>query len=260
MSNNDNILTIRYRTDKNRFRALLNTMAHLNKLGDHIRMKFLGNELMLYSALPNMNSVKCSFIPMDDFALEYDPTDIIDFVAINSKSLVKSGLMLLNDKYGDIIIDILYDKGRKIGNEMRIYESGMELILNFLGGDGSIVKNLTKEQIMEKTEPSIADYSFIMTGEQYDEVRKLASTSDDEVINLNASKNKVYMGNKRWKLKIADIPNVPEGKHVITKKYFSLISPAPEINVFIHYSYMHIQQDSNYFILGFEIQDTKSNR
>ncbi len=258
MSNNINI--IRFRTDKERFRVLLNTMAHLNKLGDHIRFKFLGSELMLYSALPNMTSVKCSFIHMDDFALEYDSTTIMDFVVINSKSFVKSGLMLLNDKYGDIIIDILHDNGRKIGNEMRVYESGMELILNFAGGDGSIIKNITKEQIMERTEPTVADFSFIMTNEQFDEIRKLASTSDDEVINLNASKNKVYMGNKRWKLKIADVPNLPDGKYVITKKYFSLITPAPEINIFMHTNYMHVVQDSNYFILGLEVQGVRSNR
>lgn len=248
----------RMTTDKAKFKVFLKTISDLNKVGESIKMKIVGDEVLLYSFLTvktHILCLKCTFHDLSEITNTSDD-GIIDYIIVNPRLLLRSGMLFLEDKFSDeIIITFTHTDGSIEANDINITNDNNDLNLNFMGGYRTVVKDIPKATILEKMEPSLALYSFDITSGNFEDIKKLSSVSDEEIVSIIIKKNRVSFGNKRWKLKVVDSINQPDNVITFKKKHFNLITPEPiiTINVFDHY--IVVIQDKHYLLIGLEVSE-----
>jgi hypothetical protein len=246
------------KTDKKKFKVFLKTLSDLNKLGESIKIKIVKDEILLYSFLTvktHILCLKCTFHDLSDICNTSDD-GIIDYIILNPRLLLRSGMLFLEDKFSeDITITFTYQEGTIHASNINITNDKMDLDLNFIGGNKVSVKDIPKSIILEKMEPTLALYSFDITSSHFDDIKKLSSISDEEIVSIIIKKNKVSFGNKRWKLKVCDNLLVPDNTITFKKKHFNLITAESIITINVFETYIVIIQNKNYLLIGLEVSE-----
>ncbi len=113
---------------------------------------------------------------------------------------------------------------------------------------------MTKEQIEQKMDPTLANFSFTLTDVQFNEIKKLVSLNKSDVISIRIKKNKLEFFDKRWSLYITDVQQDDE-IWSFGNKYLKSIDATEEITINMFDQFLLIKENNISLMIGLELSD-----
>ncbi len=248
----------KFKFNKTKYNEIMDCIIDLYKINPMIKVKLDGETALFYSRAgtdATIPAFKSFTYDITDF-IEADEYKTMDFIILNGSNFVKNAL-LLNKKDLDINGKFLYNEKAKVASQ--IYISNDKLNLNFISGDYTQIKDITKEQIEARMNPEDSNFNFTVTGEQFKEIKKLVQLNKSEVINLRAKKNKIQFYDKRWSLDVAVVKTEDE-IWTFNNKYLKSISPDEEtgdIKIHMFDQFLLIKEGNTHLLIGLELSDLK---
>lgn len=250
-----NLQTYEFVIEKTNLEEILKCIADLSKINPMVKVKLDEEDVLFYSragtdmTIPAFKSFQ---YPLADF-IKVDDPQILDFIVLNGGNFVKNCALFL-DKDEDIIGKLTYSPSAKVANQ--IYLSNGKLNFNFISGDYTQIKDITKTQIAERMDPNLSNFSFTMSGDTFSEIKKLVNLNKSEVINIRTKKGKLEFYDKRWSLKVADV-DVADDLWTFNNKYLKSIDPSDEIKINMFDQFLLIKENNINLMIGLELSSIK---
>lgn len=255
----------KFKFNKDKYKEIMDCIIDLYKINPMIKCKMDSETVLFYSRAGTDDTIpafKSFTYDIEDFIIA-DEYKTMDFIILNGSNFVKNALLLIK-KDIDIEGKLLYNEKAKVASQ--IYLTNGKLNINFISGDYTQIKDITKQQIETRMDPANSNFSFTVTGEQFKEIKKLVTLNKSEVINLRAKKGKIQFYDKRWTLDIAKDLTNKDGKIIedeiwtFNNKYLKSISPDEEtgdvlINMFDQF--LLIKEGNTHLLIGLELSDLK---
>ncbi len=229
-------------------------LADLYKIAPVARLKLQQDYLLAYSATKTLHSFKGAVMPLQGLMAPKSgviPDAGLDFIVLNTRNLVQNMNFLAQDK--PVTLRLRYGKGAIVANELRLSDAETNLIV--IGGDPSEIKSITRAQMEQKMDPASSNFSFTMTGEQLQKVKRMSQLSSAEAVNVWVRDGEVRIGQATWNVRIADADE--DESYAINKKYLSCIEPADEITVYAFDSFILVKESATTLMIGRELDDIK---
>lgn len=248
----------KFKFNKEKYDEIMACIIDLYKINPMIKVKLDAETALFYSRAgtdATIPAFKSFTYDITDF-IEADEYKNMDFIILNGNNFVKNAL-LLNKKDQDINAKFVFNDKAKTASQ--IYMSNDKLSFNFISGDYTQIKDITKEQIEARMNPDDSNFTFTVTGEQFKEIKKLVQLNKSEVINLRAKKGKIQFYDKRWAIDVAHVTTDDE-IWTFNNKYLKSISPDEEtgdivINMFDQF--LLIKESNTHLLIGLELSDIK---
>lgn len=239
--------------NRDNFDTILSTINELSKIDEMIKIKLDNEHVLFYSKAgkgSNIHAFKSFIYPVENF-ITSDEYITIDFIIINGKNFVEN-LKLLANKEGDIAGRISYNSGDKVASQL--YIGNGKLKFNFVTGDYRQIKDITKQEIEMKMDPSLCEFQFTIDKDEFIEIKKLTRLNKSETVNLKLKKNKLSFYDKRWSNYICDI-NSPDSTWTFSNKYFKTITGIDDITIYMFEQFLLFKEDNITFMIGLELSD-----
>lgn len=247
------IKEIKFSFNRDNYETILDCLKDLAKINTMIKIKFDKNHVLFYARAGTDNAISAfkSFLyPIADFII-MDEYFVMDFIILNGLNFVKN-LELFVKGDDEIQGKLLYKEKDKVAS--MFYLSNGKLNFNFVTGDYTQIKDITKEQVEQKMDPSLANFSFTMTDDQFNQIKKLVSLNKSEDISIRIKKNKLEFFDKRWTLKICDIDQ-PDEIWSFGNKYLKSIEATNEIVINMFDQFLLIKDNNISLMIGLELSD-----
>lgn len=250
----------KFKFNKTYYEEIMNCIIDLYKINPMIKVK-LDNETALFYSRAGTNDTIPAFksftYKIEDFIIA-DEYMNMDFIILNGSNFVKNCLLMMK-KDVDIQGKLIYNEKAKVASQ--IYITNEKLNINFISGDYTQIKDITKQQIETRMDPTLSNFNFTVTGEQFKEIKKLVQLNKSEVINLRVKKSKVQFYDKRWSLDVAIVgPTIEDEIWTFNNKYLKSISPDEEtgdVNVNMFDQFLLIKEGNTHLLIGLELTDLK---
>ena len=253
-------IVLQFKSDK--FKKLLARIGDLGKINPMVKIKIDKDNILMYSRAGTNTVIQAfksaiydtsEFITInDDFekcALIQEES--LDFIVLECATFINNCTIMLKDD-SDIMckltIDPIYGYARKMTLSNGIVE------LNFVSGDYTLIKNITKEEIETKFDVELADFSFSMVAEKLNDIRKFSVINKSETINIKVKKGKVTFSETKWKMVVAEV-DYDDCQYVLNKKLLKSIEKEENITLYMFPTYILIKQNNVNIIIGFEIDE-----
>lgn len=237
------------------FEMFLKRITDLGKIHTMVKVKMDSEHILLYARGGDNNTIpafKSIMFPIDDIMTASDYPNL-DFIILNSGNFVKNSMFYV-DKGLDIAGKFNIVSGYPIASQL--FMTNKKLNVNFVSGDYTQIKDITKQQIEDKMDPALANFSFDIPSDTLNEVRKLAVLNDTETINIKVKKNKLSFYDKRWSMEICDV-NHHDENFVFNKKYLKSIEMGNTITCNMFDTFMLFKENNINLMIGFELSDIK---
>lgn len=251
-----NIINYTFEFNKLYLKDIINTLKDLSKISPMIKMKIDHDNILFYSKAGidnNIHALKSFIFPTKDLIIADEPI-IIDFIILNGPNFVKN-LELFLTKDTNVIGKLTFKEKEKIAN--MLYISDGKLKFNFITGDYRQIKDITKLDIENKMNPSIANFNFILTNEQFTDIKKLINLNKSEIISLRVKNGKLEFFDTRWSLHICDLPTIDDESWSFTNKYLKSITPADEIKIHMFDQFLLFKENNIALMIGLELSNIK---
>jgi hypothetical protein len=240
------------------FKEILDCIIDLSKLNPMVKIKLDSETALFYSRAGTDNTIpafKSFSYPINNFIIAEEYKNI-DFIILNGSNFVKNSLLLIN-KDNEIHGKFIYNEKQRVASQL--YTTNGNLKLNFVSGDYTQIKDITKEQIETRMDPANSNFSFIVTGSQFKEIKKLVTLNKSETIGLKAKNNKLEFYDKRWSINLGKT-EADDEIWTFNNKYLKSISPDEEtgdiiINMFDQF--LLIKEGNTHLMIGLELSDLK---
>lgn len=240
------------------FSEIMSCINDLYKINPMIKCKLDSETALFYSRAGTNETIpafKSFTYDIKDF-ITADEYLNLDFIVLNGSNFVKNCL-LLDKKDVEIGGKFLYNDKAKVASQL--YLSNGKLNLNFISGDYTQIKDITKEQIETRMDPSLCNFSFDVTGEQFKEIKKLVQLNKSEIINLRTKKGKIQFYDKRWSIDVGHA-DVDDEIWTFNNKYLKSISSDEEtgdIKIHMFDQFLLIKESNTHLLIGLELSDLK---
>ncbi len=243
------------------FKEILDCVLDLARINPMVKIKMDSETALFYSRAGTDNTIpafKSFSYPVDHFIRVDGEMMNMDFIILNGSNFVKNCLLM--EKSSEIVGKMLYNEKAKVASQL--YVSNGSLNLNFVSGDYTQIKDITKEQIEARMDPSMANFNFTLTGEQFKEIKKLVTLNKSETIGLKSKGGKLSFYDKRWSVLVGKVDADKVGDEIWTfnNKYLKSISPDEEtgdININMFDQFLLIKEGNTHLMIGLELTDLK---
>lgn len=250
-----NLQSYEFEFVRKNFEEILKCIADLSRINPMIKIKMDEEDVLFYSRAGNDMTIpafKSFLYPLDKFITTAEPK-ILDFIVLNGSNFVKNNLLFL-DKDNAINGKLLHHNNAKVAAQMLL--SNGKLNFNFISGDYTQIKDITKQQIEERMDPSLSNFSFTLDGDTFNEIKKLVNLNKSEVINIRVKNGKLEFYDKRWSLKVADV-TVDDDMWTFNNKYLKSIDPSEEIKINMFDQFLLIKDNNVNLMIGLELSSLK---
>ncbi len=249
--------TLKFNTDN--WNILCKRLADLSKIGDVIKLKLTNDFLFAYSvatvtgnANKQVNAFKGTSISIHNICSDINiPNTGIDFIIPNAKNFVKQGAFFIEDK-SDVTCIINYNQNNKNGK--LLYLSNDILNISFVGGNSIAIKDISFDEMLAKTDSDMCEYTISVDSDKLNRVKKLAAATASESIAMWSKNGRMYFGETRWSLDVADC-DTEQSKVQFNKKYLNSFEPALNINIAVFDSFIAVNQDNTCLLIGLELDE-----
>ena len=243
---------------------LIDTLKDLSRLNDKVLFKIDKENTLIYSLVGNGNSVNAFknfiFNTNDIFNEigEFDET--INYIVRSAKQMCRT-LQIISSFDSDVTGNIYFDRLGDLVFSDRIYlKAGSKLRQNFYGGDPTSMNiNITVDTIKQFVNIDDADFSFDLSADDFDKVKKLASSDDIcNIFYLNTfdrdDKNYVSIGEGVWDITVSETDYKECISLAFPKKYFKTISISNGFaKIYVFDSSILITTDNSNLLISIEI-------
>ena len=258
------IKKLELKIQKEKLSKLINTIKDLSNIDDKIIFKFNNDSLLLYSLVgegQTINAFKSFTYDNNIFMNDIDIDDTIIYIAKSAKLLVKNMRTLL-DFDNDINMILYYDTlGEKTYADRLQLKSSNKLKLNFYGAD-PITSNtkITNEHIKDLSELNTVNFSFDLTEDDFNKIKKLASPDAEmEIFYMNIKEREeqffVSLGENNWDLELDTVDINEEKTLAFPKKYFKsvIIEKDSSCKVKVYDTFLMVSTDNSDLLISMEV-------
>lgn len=233
--------------------SILMTIYELSKIDDMIKIKIDNTDVLFYSKSGSGNNIiafKSFIYPIQEFIIS-DENIELDFIITNSRNFVEN-MKLLTSKDGDIVGQFTYTDKSKLANQLLV--SNGKLKFNFITGDYRIIKDITKNEIEMKMDPTLCEYHFNIPKDEFEEIKKLTRLNKSETVNIKVKNNKLSFYDKNWSNYICDVDS-QDGMWTFGNKYFKTITGISDITIYMFDQFLLFKEDNITFMIGLELSN-----
>ena len=240
------------------FESFVKKISELTKLGEMVKIKFdADGQMLMYSV--SAKSIQAPIHAFKGYLSDIDsvikakssvPDTGLNFILLTPKNFVKSVKL-----FGDETVTgvIKYRPDKKDAHEM-VMSSG-KLKLNFVGGDPTLIRDLTRQQIEVLSDADNADFSFSIGKDDLLTIKKLSAASvGNDIVNFYVRDNVLSVGDSKWNLEIGAC-NQPDTKLTMNKKYFSSIENLDTIDVNVYERFIVITTNETLLMISLELDE-----
>lgn len=219
---------------KRNLSKVIDTLKDLARLNDNVLFRFDDENILIYSLVGEGSSINAfkSFVYKTKDILSTDRIDVpVIFITRSAKEMVRN-LRIMADIDDDVLHGrVYYDMvGDSYLSDRIAFRSGNKLKQSFYGNDPTATNtDITVEKIRNFIHLDEADFSFDLTAEDFDKIKKLA-TPDAEMnifyMNTFESDGKYFVsvGEGSWELTVDEVDYSVQRTLAFPKKYFKTIS------------------------------------
>jgi len=250
------IKEFQFEFNRQHLESIIDALKDLAKINPMIKMKMDKDDVLFYSKAGPDNSVhalKAFKFPIRDFIIA-DEYIVMDYIMVNGPNFVKNMELFLT-KDTEILGKMTYREKDKIASVF--YLTDGKLKFNFVTGDYRQIKDITKGDIENKMDPENANFNFIISNEQFTEIKKLIALNKAETISLRIKKGKLEFFDKHWSSHICNLPTVPDETWSFTNKYLKSITPSDEIKIHMFDQFLLFKEDNISLMIGLELSELK---
>jgi hypothetical protein len=233
---------------------VINIIKDLSKIDPMIKMKMDDEHVLFYTKAGKDNvihALKSFMLPVQDFIIADDYLTI-DFIIINGPNFIKN-LDILNREKA-INGKLTFKEKDKVASTF--YISNEKIKVNFITGDYRMIKDITKGDIENKMDPANANFEFIISGDDFAEVKKLTALNKSETISLRVKKGKLeFFDGRKWSLHVCDLPTVDDETWSFNNKYLKSINPADQITIHMFDQFLLFKEDNVALMIGLELSE-----
>jgi len=239
------------------FTDFVQKLADLATIEDCIKIKIDRDNILIYSMVNNESAVlalKNYLLKTEDYILNYDSDSILDFIITSAGKFVK------NIKFFQVSKDIKWNFICKISpddDSIQLVRSCQitngKLKISCIGGEWHKIRDVNKDTLIERLNPKKSKWSFVMNGEDFSDVKKLANiNNEDRVININADGSIVNMNELgKWEMQVSKVDGI-KSQITFDKKYLSNINSSDSINFSIFDTFILVREQNWNLMLSFE--------
>lgn len=252
--NMSDIKDFKFEFNRQHLERVIDALKDLSKIDPMIKMKMDQDDVLFYSKAgkdTTIHALKSFKFPIQDFIIA-DEYIIIDFILLNGPNFVKN-LELFLPKDKNVMGKLSYKEKDKIAS--MFYVTDGKLKMSFVTGDYRQIKDLTKGDIENKMNPENANFNFVISGEEFAEVKKLTALNKSETISLRAKSGKLEFFDARWSSRICDLPNVADNTWTFANKYLKAITPGDEIKIHMFDHFLLFKEDNIALMIGLELSE-----
>jgi hypothetical protein len=249
---NSNLETVELRFEPDGLNVLKNRMADLYMITDVARMRVTPDYILVYAAPKSFHTFKSARIELAGVATVTKgevPERGLDFIFLKTRNFVQC--IPHFDSDSPRYLTLRSNKGAASAHELELRDD--QLKLKFIGGDQTEIKSLSYEQIQQKMDKSLSDFSFNITGPLLTKVKRLAQKQDAETVTVTAADGEVRIGQPRWSLLIDQTSD--EVHFNFNKKYLSTIEVTDTIEVHVFDAFLLVDQNDTKLMIGRELDE-----
>lgn len=247
-------LSFNLKLDK--FDHFIQMVDDLSKISDIIKIKIDKDDILMYSMVGDSAILAFkSFLINTDQYFDLEEVDQLDLIVPGSKKFVKS--LSLIKKSDKIKIDITYRRNDDGINIARFFEiKNGKFKLSQSCGEESEIRNIPKEALEQKLSLKNKKWSFSISKENFDDIRKLSNiNSENKILSISVDGDgKVLLSEvSSWELEVDEV-TVSNKNLMINKSYLSNIDNKSDISFHIFESFILIKDDISNLMVSFETQ------
>lgn len=237
-----------------KFPDFLEKIEDLCKISDTIKIKIDNDDIFMYSMMGEnvILSFKSYILPIAEY-IEMDPMEnIFNVVIPNSKKFAKSLSFISTSDKIKCNIDYKEDDGTYNSRFIQI-KSG-KLKISSGCAEQNEIRDLTKESLLQNLDTKNQKWSFVVSKEDFQDIKKLSSiNSNGKIINIDTSAGEVIMSEpSSWEMKVGN--SNEENKHLlINKSCLSNINDSgDQINFYVFGSFLMVRDSNSHLMISFE--------
>ena len=250
------IKEFKFEFNRQHLQSIVDALKDLSKIDPMVKMKMDKDEVLFYSKAgkdSTIHALKSFKFPIRDFIIA-DEYIVMDFIMLNCPNFVKN-LELFVSKDTEIMGKLTYKEKDKIAS--MFYVTDGRLKFNFVTGDYRQMKDLTKGDLDNKMDPDKADFNFVISNDQFTEIKKLIALNKAETISIRIKKGKLEFFDKRWSSHICDMPTIADETWTFTNKFLKSITPNDEIRIHMFGHFLLFKEDNIALMIGLELSELK---
>lgn len=233
------------------FQSDLNNLA---KVSDELKLKIYEDEVMIYAKAGPKRTVhafKSYIYDKSDFMINESDIDMkADFIIINSRNFARC-LDIVTKKDNPIGIKIEQYKEEQVAH--RLYVTDNKINLDFLGGNYLEIRDFDIDEVRDNMNINLADFSFELNKEDYEEIKKLASLNKNDVVNFRIRKGNIEFFDTRWKIKVGEVDDYEDMEWTFDIKYFKTINHSENLNIYVFNQSLLIKQENEIYMIALQL-------
>jgi len=251
-----NLRDYNFEFNRANLKEIITVLKDLTRIDQMIKMKIDKEHVLFYSRAGKDNFIhgfKSFMYPVEEFITADEPI-IMDFIVLNGGNFVKN-LELYLAKETPIHGRLAYKDKDKIAGMMYITDG--KLKFNFVTGDYRQIKDISKQDVENKMNPDLANFSFTMTGDEFSDIKKLSALNKSETISMRVKKGKLEFFDTRWSVHVADLPTVEDEIWTFNNKYLKSITPSDHITIHMFDQFLLFKEDNVALMIGLELSNIR---
>jgi hypothetical protein len=240
-----------------RFQDLIDKLSDLTSIDDTIKLKIDNENTLMYSMLGGnvMLAFKNFLIKTNDYfeikdELEYS----YDVIIANCNKFVKNLEFLKTQPKITMTLsckESQEDETVMSARSMQIV--GGKLKVNWLAAERYEMRDINKDVLSQRLDLKNRKWSFIISKEDFSDVKKLSNINADKVININVIDGKVTLSEKAaWELEIGETEK-SSASLIFNKRFFKCIdADREEIEFSMFENFMLIKDNQSNLMLSYE--------
>ena len=241
---------------KEKVKELYKIITDLSKINKTIKIKIEEENTIMYSLAGGdiILALKSYAVKTNDFFMFDDELDKgFDIIIDDSKKFVK------NLAFYDGSVDVKGTINYKQQKSELEYEVARIIRFNdgrfnfrYVCGETHVVKDVTYENLKFTTSPSNTKWKFNVDLNDFNDIKKIASNSEDKIVTVSTNNNHIFFGDESsWELNVGDIsedhPSV-----TFEKKYLSSFPTSETIELRIYEAFILIHHGDVTLMVSFE--------
>lgn len=248
----------KFEIEESNFDSFVGNISELSKLGDMVKFKLDTDGYMLMYSVNAKNTqspihafkgiiteIDKMFSPKSDM-----PDTGLNFLMLNPKTFVKNVKLFDTDNIAGVF---KYREDKTDAHEMTIHSG--KLKLNFVGGDPTIMKDLSRKQIESLINPDNAEFTFDIEKGDLIKIKKLSTSSvGNDIVNFIIKDSILTVGDSKWNLEIGSC-NYADKKLTINKKHLNSIENMDKVNINVYDRFIVISNEKTMLMISLELDD-----
>lgn len=240
-----------------RFQDLIDKLSDLTSIDDTIKLKIDSENILMYSMLGGnvMLAFKNFLIKTNDyFEIKDELVYSYDVIIANCNKFVKNLEFLKTQPKITMTLSCKESQeDETVMSARSIQIVGGKLKVNWLAAERYEMRDINKDVLSQRLDLKNRKWSFIISKEDFSDVKKLSNINSDKVININVVDGKVTLSEKAaWELEIGESER-KSASLIFNKRFFKCIdADKEEIEFSMFETFMLIKDNQSNLMLSYE--------